>query len=133
MGLLSALMVGWLALFCDQCLDPLEAAPPTMETATHSCCVHGNDANVAEMDPASMCAEPQHTTCAMAAAMEPDTALVSADLKLSPHQLPTVLPVAFAGVDHRPIGQAEAAPVVISAELSFYDPRRLERVRLLLI
>lgn len=125
--LLTFLVAGWLVIFCQQCFSSTE--PVSAQFA--SCCPDSAQRAVAATA-AEPCSVAPQAPCVMAKAMDPQGTQTAADIKFNSVAKAAAFAL-FLVLAWRLVPTGPAPTVLRNAARPFYDPRRLERTRLLLI
>ena len=128
---LAFLVTGLFAIFCQQCFSMLDAEPAPQPAA--SCCPHSAELTAPAPAAGGACHDAPEIPCVMATALEPQSAQATADIKFNIGAKATVLALFLMLPWLLAPPGATPTTVLRTAAKPFYDPRRLERTRLLLI
>ena len=127
---LAFFVAGLFAVFCQQCFSMLDPEPAPRPAA--SCCPHSAELMAPDaVDEA--CHDAPQTSCVMATALDLQTAQTTADITFNVAAKATVLALFLMLPWLLTPPGATPTMVLRTAAKPFYDPRRLERTRLLLI
>lgn len=128
---LTFLVTGLFAIFCQQCFSLFDPEPDSQPAAF--CCLHSAERTAPDPAAGDACQGAPEIPCVMATALEPQSAQATADIKLNIAAKATVLALFLMLPWLLAPSGLTPTTVLRTAAKPFYDPRRLERTRLLLI